>query len=159
MTEKQNRILKLLWDFQSLRETQILKICDCTTNDIDLLVAQKALIRDKDSKIIRYQGKEINNRNIVAFDVVMEFLDRNPEIKKGNRPVNVTLKTRYLNYDIITIKEDEIDNLYENIDNISSADKIIIIIQTKQYIKKRINTERECLICTYAPLEIVDKIN
>lgn len=28
--------------------------------------------------------KEINNRNIVAFDVVMNYLDRNPILKKGN---------------------------------------------------------------------------
>ncbi len=159
MTEKQNKIIKLLWDFQSLRESHIIRICNCTTNDIDFLLSQKALIRDKKSKIIRSQGKEINNRNIVAFDVVMEYLERNPEIKKGNRPVNVTLKTRYISYDIIAIKENEVDKLYEDIDNISSADKVIIIIQTKQYVKKKINTDRECLICTYSPLEIVDKIN
>lgn len=159
MTEKQNKIIKLLWDFQSLRETQILRICNCTPDDIDFLVSQKALVREKDSKIIRGQGKEFNNRNIVAFDVVMEYLERNPEIKKGKRPVNVTLKTRYISYDIIAIKEDEIEYLYDNIDNLSSADKIIIIIQTKQYMRKKINTDRECLICTYSPLEIVDKIN
>lgn len=159
MTEKQTKILKLLWDFQSLREIHIIKICDCTIKDIDYLVSQKILIRDKDTKIIRYQGKEINNRNIIAFDIVMEYLDRNPEIKKGNRPVNVTLKTGFVSYDIIAIKENEIDNLFKNINNISSAEKIIIIIQTKHYIKKKINTDRECMICTYSPLEIVDIIN
>lgn len=159
MTEKQNKIVKLLWDFQSLREEQIIRICDCTTNDIDFLVSSKILVRERNLNIIRYQGKEVNNRNIVAFDVVMEYLDRNPEIKRGKRPVNVTLKTRYISYDIIAIKEDEIDNLYENIDKISTANKIIIIIQTKQYIKKKINTNRECYICTFPPLEIVDKLN
>lgn len=159
MTEKQNKIIKLLWDFQSLRESHIIRICNCAVDDIDFLVSQKALIREKKLGIIRHQGKEINNRNIVAFDVVMEYLDRNPEIKRGDRPVNVTLKTRYISYDIIAIKEDEIDKLYENINNISSADKIIIIIQTKHYIKRKIKTDRECLICTCSPLEIVDKIN
>ena len=159
MTENQNRIIKLLWDFQSLREIHILKICNCSINDIDFLVSKKALVREKDSKIIRHRGKEINNRNIVAFDVVMEYLERNPEIKKGNRPVNVILKTRYVSYAIIAIKEDEIDNLFENIDNISSEDKNIIIIQGKHYNKRKINTSKECLICKYSPLEIVDKIN
>ena len=62
MTEKQNKIIKLLWDFQSLRESHIIRICDCTTNDIDFLVSQKVLIREKSSKIIRHQGKDINNR-------------------------------------------------------------------------------------------------
>lgn len=159
MTEKQNKIVKLLWDFQSLREEQIIRICDCTTNDIDFLVSNKILVREKNLNIIRYQGKDVNNRNIVAFDVVMEYLDRNPEIKKGKRPVNVTLKTKYISYDIIAIKKDEVDNLYENIDKISTSEKIIIIIQTKQYIKKKINTNRECYVCTFPPLEIVDKLN
>ena len=159
MTKKQNKILKLLWDFQSLREIHIIKICNCTIKDIDYLISHKMLIREKESKIIRYQGKDINNRNIIAFDIVKEYLDRNPEINKGNRPVNVTLKTKYITYDIIAVKENEIDNLYENINSISTADKIIIIIQTKHYIKKKINTDRECMICTYSPLEIVDIIN
>lgn len=159
MNERQNKIVKLLWNFQSLREEHLIKICNCTTNDIDYLISQKILARDKDSKIIRYQGKEINNRNIVAFDVVMHYLSRNPEIKKGKKPVNVTLKTKYISYDIIAVKENEVDSLYKDIDKIATSDKIIIVIQTKQYIKKDINTNKECLICTYSPLEVVDKLN
>lgn len=40
--------------------------------------------------------KKMNNRNVAAFDVVMDYLERNPEIKKRKYPVNVTLKTRYI---------------------------------------------------------------
>ena len=159
MNEIKNRIVKLLWDFQSLREEHIIKICNCTRSDIDVLIANKVLVRDKTTGIISHKAKEVNNRNVVAFDVVMEYLDRNPEIKKGKHPVNVTLKTRYTSYDIIAIKEEETEKLYEEIDTISNADKIIIIIETKNYIKRKINTTIECYICTYPPLEIVDKLN
>lgn len=159
VNEKQNKIAKLLWDFQSLREEHILKVCDCTINDIDVLVANKVLVRDKKTNIIRYRTKEMNNRNVAAFDVVMDYLERNPEIKKGKYPVNVTLKTRYVSYDIIAIKEDEIDNLYKNIDIISKSDKLIIIIETKNYMKKKINTKRPCYICTFPPLKIIEKVN
>lgn len=159
MNEKQNKIAKLLWDFQSLREEHILKVCECSINDIDVLVANKVLVRDKKTNIIRYRTKEINNRNVAAFDVVMDYLERNPEIKKGKHPVNVTLKTRYVSYDIIAIKEQEVDNLYQNIDTISKADKLIIIIETKNYIKRKINTKRPCYICTFPPIEIMEKIN
>lgn len=159
MNEKQNKIAKLLWDFQSLREEHIMKICECSKNDIDVLIVNKVLVKDKKTGIIKYRTKEVNNRNIVAFDVVMEYLDRNPEIKKGKYPINVSMKTRYIKYDIIAIKEEEMDNLYENIDSISNADKLIIIIETNNYIKKKINTKRECYICTFPPLEIVDKLN
>ena len=159
MNEKQNKIAKLLWDFQSLREEHILKVCECSINDIDVLVANKVLVRDKKTNIIRYRTKEINNRNVAAFDVVMDYLERNPEIKKGKYPVNVTLKTRYVSYDIIEIKEQEVDNLYQNIDTISKADKLIIIIETKNYMKRKINTKRPCYICTFPPIEIMEKIN
>jgi len=159
MNEKQNKIAKLLWDFQSLREEHILKVCECSINDIDVLVANKVLVRDKKTNIIRYRTKEINNRNVAAFDVVLEYLERNPEIKKGKHPVNVTLKTKYVSYDIIAIKEQEVDNLYQNIDTISKADKLIIIIETKNYMKRKINTKRPCYICTFPPIEIMEKIN
>lgn len=160
VNDKQKQISKLLWDFQSLREEHVLKICNCTENDINCLIANKVLIKDKNTKILNYNNKqEVNNRNIVAFDVVMEYLDRNPRLKKAKHPINVTIKTNDFTYDIIAIKEIETDTLFEKIDEISKAGKVIIIIETKQYIKKIINTKRPCYICTYPPLEIVDRIN
>ena len=44
MDEKKYKIQKLLWDFQSLREEHIIKICKCTQDDINVLIANKALI-------------------------------------------------------------------------------------------------------------------
>lgn len=70
VNDKQKQIAKLLWDFQSLREEHILKICHCTENDINFLIANKVITKDKNTKILKYKNKEINNRNIVAFDVV-----------------------------------------------------------------------------------------
>lgn len=160
MNEKQTKITKLLWDFQSLREEHLLRLCNCTRNDIDVLIVNKVICRDKKTNIVYHKLKQINNRNVVAFDVVMEYLERNPEILKSKRyPVNVTLKTKYLKYDIIAIKESEIESLYENVDVLSDADKIIIIIETNNYIRRKINTRRECLICTCLPVKIVDKLN
>ena len=158
MNERQNKIVKLLWDFCSLREEHIMKICECNKSDIEVLIANRIIIREK-TGIIRHKLKDINNRNIVAFDVVMEYLERNPEIKKAKFPISVSLKIGYVKYDIIAIKQQEMDKLYEDIDNISSTDKIIIIIETKKYEKKKINTNKKCCICTYPPLQIVDIIN
>ena len=113
VNDKQKQISKLLWDFQSLREEHVLKICNCTENDINCLIANKVLTKDKNTKILNYNA----------------------------------------------IKEIETDTLFEKIDEISKADKVIIIIETKQYIKKMINTKRPCYICSYPPLEIEEKIN
>lgn len=160
VNDKQKQISKLLWDFQSLREEHILKICNCTENDINCLIASKVITKDKNTRILKYNNKqEVNNRNIVAFDVVMEYLDRNPKLKKAKHPINVSMKTDDLTYDIIAIKEIEADTLFEKIDEISTSERVIIIIETKQYIKKFVNTKRPCYICTYPPLKIVDRVN
>ena len=159
MNDKLKQVAKLLWDFQSLREEQVMKICNCDEKDINCLIASKVITKDKNSKILKYFNKEINNRNIVAFDVVMEYLDRNPVLKKAKHPINVSMKTDYYTYDIIAIKEIEADILFEKLDQISNSDRVIIIIETKEYNKKFINTKRPCYICTYSPLEIVDRIN
>ena len=159
MNDKLKQVAKLLWDFQSLREEQVMKICNCDEKDINCLIASKVITKDKNSKILKYFNKEINNRNIVAFDVVMEYLDRNPVLKKAKHPINVSMKTDSCTYDIIAIKEIETDTLFEKLDKISNSDRVIIIIETKEYNKKFINTQRPCYICTYSPLEIVDRIN
>ena len=161
MNDKQRKIAKLLWDFQSLREEQIIKLCDCKEEDINFLIANKAIVKDKNTKILNYNNKkEVNNRNVVAFDVVMEYLERNPKIKKAKHPVNVTIETEKYTYDVIAIKEIEQDALFDKIDEISKSDRVIIIIETKkEYERKLINTKRPCYICTYSPLEIVDAVN
>ena len=159
LNEQQKQILKLLWDFNSLGEEHIIKLCKCSENDINFLIARNAIKKERNSKILSYKNKEINNRNVVAFDVVMQYLKRNPKIKKGKFPVNVVMQTEQFDYDIIAVKEIEVETLYEKIDEVSQADRIIIIIESKNYIKRIIKTQRPCLICTYSPLKIVDKIN
>lgn len=69
------------------------------------------------------------------------------------------MQTDYYTYDIIAIKEVEIEALFDKIDEISKAERVIIIIETKDYRKQFLNTKRSCYICTYSPLEIVDRIN
>ena len=89
----------------------------------------------------------------------MNYLDRNPILKIGKLPVNEHMQTDYYTYDIIAIKEVEIEALFDKIDEISKAERVIIIIETKDYRKQFLNTKRSCYICTYSPLEIVDRIN
>ena len=103
VNEKLKQISKLLWDFESLREEHILKICNCLESDINYLISKKVIKKDKDTKILRYNNKAVNSRNIVAFDIVMEYLDRNVKVKKSKHPVNVTMQTNECTYDIIAL--------------------------------------------------------
>lgn len=160
MNDKEKQIAKLLWDFQSLREEHIYKICKCEEKDINRLIANKVITRDNKTKILNYNNKQaVNSRNVVAFDVVMHYLNRNAKVKKGNHPITISMQTDYHSYDIIAIKELETDALFDKLDEVSKSDRIIIIIETKQYIKRLVNTKRPCYICTYSPLKIVDRIN
>lgn len=160
MNDKEKQIAKLLWDFQSLREEHIYKMCKCEEKDINHLIANKVIIRDNKTKILNYNNKRpINSRNIVAFDVVMHYLNRNAKVKKASHPITISMQTDYYSYDIIAIKEIEADTLFEELDEVSKSDRIIVIIETKQYIKKIVNTKRPCYICIYSPLKIVDRIN
>ena len=45
------------------------------------------------------------------------------------------MQTDYYTYDIIAIKEVEIEALFDKIDEISKAERVIIIIETKDYRK------------------------
>ena len=92
VNEMQNKIVKLLWDFNSLREEHIKKILGCKGDSIGSLVAKNIIVRENNG-IVRHKLKEINNRNVAAFDVVMDYLDRDPEIIKGKYPANVTMKS------------------------------------------------------------------
>ena len=160
MNDKQKQISKLLWDFQSLREEHVYKLCNCEEKDIIFLIASKVIKRDNKSKILNYNnGKEINNRNVIVFDVVMQYLNRNPKVKKAKFPISVSMQTDYYSYDIIAIKEIEKEVLFEKLDEISKSERVIIIIETKGYVKEIIKTKRPCYICTYPSIEIVDRIN
>ena len=56
MNDKQKQIAKILWDFQSLREEHILRICNCTEKDINCLIASKVITKDKNTKILKYSN-------------------------------------------------------------------------------------------------------
>ena len=47
VNDKQKQISKLLWDFQSLREEHVYKLCNCEEKDINFLIASKGGILSK----------------------------------------------------------------------------------------------------------------
>lgn len=46
VNDKQKNIMKLLWDFDSLRESQIMKLCNCSETDINNLISNKVISKD-----------------------------------------------------------------------------------------------------------------
>ena len=54
VNDKQKNIMKLLWDFDSLRENQIMKLCNCTETDINNLISNKVISKDVKKGILKY---------------------------------------------------------------------------------------------------------
>jgi len=160
MNDKLKRILNLLWTFESLKEEHILKMCDCTEKDINYLIARKAISKDKETNILKYGRKDINIKHVAAFDVIMYYLNRNPTIKIGKHPVTISMTIKDgTTYDIIYIKEIEAEALFKKIDEVSNADKVIIIIEAKKYTPQVSNTKKPCYICIYPPIDIKASLN
>ena len=104
--------------------------------------------------------KSVNEFLSENTDVVLGTVVSEPnEYKKGSVFYIKTDSGVKIRINYASIKEIEVDKLFEKLDQISNSDRVIIIIETKEYNKKFINTKRPCYICTYSPLEIVDKIN
>lgn len=59
MNDKQKNIMKLLWDFDSLRENQIMKLCNCTETDINNLISNKVISKDVKKGILKYAKKKL----------------------------------------------------------------------------------------------------
>lgn len=53
MNDKQKNIMKLLWDFDSLRESQIMKLCNCSETDINNLISNKVISKDVKKDILK----------------------------------------------------------------------------------------------------------
>lgn len=59
MNDKQKNIMKLLWDFDSLRESQIMKLCNCSETDINNLISNKVISKDVKKGILKYAKKKL----------------------------------------------------------------------------------------------------
>ena len=59
MQVNDKQISKLLWNFQSLREEHVYKLCNCEKKDINFLIASKVIKRDNKNKILNYNNSKI----------------------------------------------------------------------------------------------------
>ena len=59
VNDKQKNIMKLLWDFDSLRESQIMKLCNCSETDINNLISNKVISKDVKKGILSMQKKKL----------------------------------------------------------------------------------------------------
>ena len=69
MNKKQNEIIEFLSKFKSCNEEQLIFFTNCTKHDINYLLTEKLILKDKDTRLL-YKSKEFktsrdqNNRRL-----------------------------------------------------------------------------------------------
>ena len=159
MNKKQNEVLQFLLTFKTATEEQLIKLTNCSIQDINYLLTNKLIMKDKDTNMIYHKLKGLDVKFMVALDIICKYKPDIQSYGKAKFPVIVTFSIQNITYDVIIAKTIEQKRIFEMVDEVSFSDRIIFVIENKEvYDISEIKTSRECLICTY-PLKIIGKVN
>lgn len=159
MNKKQNEVLQFLLSFKTATEEQLIKLTNCSMQDINYLLTNKLILKDKSTNLIYHKLRGLDVKFMVALDVICKYRLDLQNYSKAKFPVIITFMIENITYDVIVAKAIEQNRIFEILDDISSSDRIILVIENKEeYDISKIKTNRECLICTY-PLKIIGKVN
>lgn len=159
MNKKQNEVIQFLLKFKTATENQLIKLTNCSNQDIKYLLTNKLIIKDKETGLIYHKLRGLDIKFMVALDLICKYQKDLQMYEKGKFPVIISFIVENISYDIIVARLIEQKRIFEMLDEVSSSDKIILVIENKEmYNIEDIKTNRECLICEY-PLKIIGKIN
>ena len=159
MNKKQNEVIQFLLKFKTATENQLIKLTNCSNQDIKYLLTNKLIIKDKETGLIYHKLRGLDIKFMVALDLICKYQKDLQMYDKGKFPVIISFIVENISYDIIVARLIEQKRIFEMLDEVSSSDKIILVIENKElYNIEDIRTNRECLICEY-PLKVIGKIN
>ena len=159
MNKKQNEVIQFLLKFKTATENQLIKLTNCSNQDIKYLLTNKLIIKDKETGLIYHKLRGLDIKFMVALDLICKYQKDLQMYDKGKFPVIISFVVENITYDIIVARLIEQKRIFEMLDEVSSSDKIILVIENKElYNIEDIRTNRECLICEY-PLKVIGKIN
>lgn len=159
MNKKQNEVIQFLLKFKTATENQLIKLTNCNMQDINYLLTNKLIIKDKETGLIYHKLRGLDIKFMVALDLLCKYQKDLQMYDKGKFPVIISFVVENITYDIIVARLIEQKRIFEMLDEVSSSDKIILVIENKElYNIEDIRTNRECLICEY-PLKVIGKVN
>lgn len=160
MTKKENEILQFLSKYKSATDNQLMHFTGCSMQDIKYLISLNYLLRDEKTKILYLKLKKLDVRTVVALDVLKLIQKEIKECKYSRKfpVIFTTVTTDNKICDIAVVRNIEQEAVFGKLKEYTNADKIIIVLESDKYIKTKINTNKEVLICTY-PIKIIAKIN
>ena len=160
MIKKQNIILQFLSKFKSCTVEQLLFFTKCSLQDINYMISENFIIKDEKTGLLHHKLKPLDVRTAVALDVIKSISKNIKDCGYSkNFPVILTVTTNEnITCDIAVVRNIELEMFFTKIKKYSKANKLIIVVENKNYDKSMINTNKEILVCTY-PIKVIDKIN
>lgn len=159
MNKKQNEVLQFLLKYNTAREEQIMQLTKCSKADLDYLLSNKLIEKNNNTNLYFHKLRGLDIKFSIALDIICKNEKNISNFYKGRFPVIIFFDVENTTFDVIVAKTIEQTRIFQELDKISFADKIIIIIENQEKFNiTDINTDREVLICTY-PLKIIAKVN
>lgn len=151
-------ILNFLQDFGCAKLYHLQSLCGDDKDNFKYLLNNT--IVSKKGDIFVHNTKSINNKMLIALDVLCKFKNRISKFYIGYDPILITFLTKenFL-YHIIVADEDNSKGVIKLVNSCSvslpQADKLILAFPNKEAIKN-IDCEIPFLFCVYPHLEIIN---
>lgn len=151
------RILNFLQDFGCCTEEHLRKLFDCTNSDLKDIISSNTVSKKRNIYVHNTRG--IDNKMLIALDVLMKYKGRYTDFYLGITPVYISFVCNELLYNIIVSdidnQEGTVRELNHNPLRFSYADKYILLFKDTNMIDK-IKFDKPYLYCTYMPIKIIE---
>ena len=153
------KVINFLQDFGCAKLEHLQKLFEEKNNNFKSILSSNMISKKGD--IFVHNTKSINNKMLIALDILCKYKNRLSKYYLGYEPVVITFLTKEnLLYHIIVADEEnkkgivKLVNTYPN--SISKADKLILVFPDELELEN-IECKIEFLYCTYPGYEILNE--
>ena len=157
--EDKLKVINFLQDFGCAKLEHLQKLFGEKNNNFKSILSSNMISKKGD--IFVHNTKSINNKMLIALDILCKYKNRLSKYYLGYEPVVITFLTKEnLLYHIIVADEEnkkgivKLVNTYPN--SISKADKLILVFPDELELEN-IECKIEFLYCTYPGYEILNE--
>ena len=157
--EDKLKVINFLQDFGCAKLEHLQKLFEEKNNNFKNILSSNMICKKGD--IFVHNTKSINNKMLIALDILCKYKNRLSKYYLGYEPVVITFLTKEnLLYHIIVADEEnkkgivKLVNTYPN--SISKADKLILVFPDELELEN-IECKIEFLYCTYPGYEILNE--
>ena len=157
--EDKLKVINFLQDFGCAKLEHLQKLFEEKNNNFKSILSSNMISKKGD--VFVHNTKSINNKMLIALDILCKYKNRLSKYYLGYEPVVITFLTKEnLLYHIIVADEEnkkgivKLVNTYPN--SISKADKLILVFPDELELEN-IECKIEFLYCTYPGYEILNE--